>query len=148
MKSSPKRARGLALVATGLTIIAAACGDRNPPPSDTTTATPTPADKAATGGTEATQVAMGDSVFKGQLAGGICYTCHGPDAKGTTLAPDLTDTLWLNGDGSREFIANTVRTGVPQPKQFTAPMPAFEQTLTADQINAVAAYVHSLSRPR
>jgi mono/diheme cytochrome c family protein len=146
MRNITKRAHGLPLLAAGLTIVALACGERNQEPPDT--ATVTPADKAATGGTEAAQVAMGDSIFKGQLGGGICYTCHGPDARGTTLAPDLTDTLWLNGDGSRDFIASTVRTGVPQPKQFAAPMPAFEQALTADQVNAVAAYVHSLSRPR
>ena len=31
---------------------------------------------------------------------GICYACHGANAKGTPLAPDLTDGKWLNIDGS------------------------------------------------
>ena len=70
------------------------------------------------------------------MARGICYTCHGSDAKGTTLAPNLTDSEWLNGDGSLQFIANTVRTGVAQPKTFPAPMPPFGQALTAEQVSA------------
>ena len=83
---------------------------------------------------DAQLVALGDSIFEGQAAGGICYTCHGPDAKGTQLAPDLTDQQWLNGDGSVEFIANVVRNGVLQPKQFPAPMPPFGATLNDQQL--------------
>ena len=30
----------------------------------------------------------GEAIFKGK---GNCFTCHGREAKGTTLAPDLTD---------------------------------------------------------
>jgi mono/diheme cytochrome c family protein len=142
-----ERARTIRATATALTIVLAACAGDREPGIDSPAAGPAPVDNAATGGTEAAQVALGDSIFKGQLAAGICYTCHGVDAKGTALAPDLTDTVWLNGDGSLAFIANTVRTGVAQPKQFAAPMPPFEQTLSADQVNAVAAYVHTLSRP-
>ena len=94
---------------------------------------------------DAQLVALGDSIFEGKAAGGICYTCHGPDAKGTQLAPDLTDQQWLNGDGSVESIANVVRNGVLQPKQFPAPMPPFGATLDDQQIRAVSAYVYSLS---
>lgn len=92
-------------------------------------------------------IALGDSIFEGQAAGGICFTCHGPDAKGGPLGPDLTDQQWLNGDGSLTFIATAVRSGIAQPKQFPSPMPAFGATLDEQRIRAVAAYVYSLSHP-
>lgn len=101
---------------------------------------------AATGPTSPKLVALGDSIFHGQVAGGTCTACHGQDAKGTAVAPDLTDTQWINGDGSYDFIVHTVHTGVPQPKQHPAPMPPMGgATLTDEQVNAVAAYVYSLS---
>lgn len=104
---------------------------------------------AATAGAITPQmIPLGDSIFHGQVAGGTCTTCHGQDAKGTQLAPDLTDKTWLNGDGSYHFIVHTVTTGVPQPKQHPAPMPPMGgASLTPDQIRAVAAYVYSLSHP-
>ena len=91
-------------------------------------------------------VALGDSIFKGQAAGGICYTCHGPDAKGTPTGPDLTDSEWLNGDGSLPFIQSVVTNGVAAPKKHPAAMPPFGQMLTPEQVNAVSAYVYSLTR--
>lgn len=93
-------------------------------------------------------VALGDSIFHGQTAGGPCYTCHGQNEKGTTLAPDLTDKTWIDGDGSYNYIVQRVTTGVPQPKQYPAPMPPMGgANLTQAQIHAVAAYVYSLSNP-
>ena len=93
-------------------------------------------------------IALGDSIFHGQVAGGTCQTCHGPDAKGTQLAPNLTDNQWLNGDGSYQFIVNTVTNGVPNPKQHPRPMPPMGGAqLTPAQVRAVAAYVYSLSHP-
>ena len=89
-------------------------------------------------------VEQGRTVFGGA---GNCYTCHGPDATGTPLAPDLTDGEWLNVDGSYGQIAQLVRTGVASPKQHPAPMPPMGGgNLSADQVCAVAAYVHSLSQ--
>jgi mono/diheme cytochrome c family protein len=91
-------------------------------------------------------IALGDSIFHGQVAGGTCTACHGQDAKGTAVAPDLTDNQWLNGDGSYQFIVNTVTNGVPKPKQHPAPMPPKGGApLNDDQVKAVAAYVYSLS---
>lgn len=92
-------------------------------------------------------VALGEKIFHGQEAGGTCFTCHGPDAKGTQLAPNLTDQQWLNGDGSYQFIVNTVTSGVATPKQHPAAMPPMGgASLTPEQVRAVAAYVYSLSR--
>ena len=105
-----------------------------------------PAAGGAAGPTSPKLVALGDSIFHGQVAGGTCTACHGQDAKGTAVAPDLTDNQWINGDGSYQFIVHTVHTGVPQPKQHPAPMPPMGgATLTDEQVNAVAAYVYSLS---
>lgn len=94
-------------------------------------------------------VALGDSIFHGQAAGGTCQTCHGPNAKGTQLAPDLTDSKWISGDGSYAFVINTDIHGVPNPSPpYVAPMPPMGgASLSPDQIRAVAAYVYSLSHP-
>jgi len=104
-----------------------------------------PAAGGAGGGTPQ-QIALGDSIFHGQVGGGTCSACHGQDAKGTAVAPDLTDSQWLNGDGSYQFIVNTITNGVPKPKQHPAPMPPKGGApLTDDQVKAVAAYEYSLS---
>lgn len=94
-------------------------------------------------------IALGDSVFHGRAGGGLCFTCHGPTARGTPgLAPDLTDAKWLHGDGSFAFIAQTVTDGVPKPiERVATPMlPMGGARLTPDQVRAVAAYVYSLRR--
>ena len=93
------------------------------------------------------KVALGDSIFHGQVAGGICYSCHGPDAKGVAqLGPDLTSGKWLHGDGGYGFIMQTIEQGIPKPKQAAAPMPPMGGgKLTPAQVNALAAYVYSLS---
>jgi cbb3-type cytochrome c oxidase subunit III len=94
-------------------------------------------------------VALGDSVFHGLVGGGTCTSCHGADAKGTTLAPDLTDATWLWGDGSYASILRVVREGVPAPKQHTGVMPPMGGAqLTPAQLSAVAAYVWSLRSRR
>jgi mono/diheme cytochrome c family protein len=92
-------------------------------------------------------IALGDSIFKGKVAGGTCIACHQANAKGIPgLAPDLTDKTWLHSDGSLAAIITTVEKGVPKPKQAAAPMlPKGGANLTSDQIKAVAAYVYSLS---
>jgi mono/diheme cytochrome c family protein len=91
-------------------------------------------------------VALGDSIFRGQAAGGTCYACHGMEAKGGPVAPDLTDDQWINIDGSYDAIVKLVHTGVPKPKQHPAPMPPMGgASLNDAQVRAVAAYVYSLS---
>jgi mono/diheme cytochrome c family protein len=91
----------------------------------------------------AKQIEDGKKIFTGK---GNCYTCHNTDGKGTPLAPDLTDTTWINIDGSWAAIEGLVKTGVPKPKEHPAPMPAMGgASLNADELKAVAAYVWSLS---
>lgn len=94
---------------------------------------------------DAKQVEEGKKIFTGK---GLCMACHGPDAKGTPLAPDLTDEEWLNVDGKWASIVELVKTGVPTPKEHPAPMPPMGgASLKPEEIQAVAAYVWSLSQP-
>jgi mono/diheme cytochrome c family protein len=119
-------------------------------PGDTQAPSPTaggPGAGGAGGGkTSPQQIALGDSIFHGQAGGGTCYVCHGQDAKGSAVGPNLTDGEWLNTDGSLEGIVKTIKSGVPSPKKAPAPMPPMGgATLTGEQVQAVAAYEYSLS---
>lgn len=91
--------------------------------------------------------AQGQALFTGQ---GICYTCHGMNAEGSQLAPNLRDNEWLWVDPAQgnlqQQIAQIIRTGVPQPKQYPAPMPPMAGVqLSDDQIQALSAYVASIA---
>ena len=91
------------------------------------------------------QVELGRPVF-GEDGG--CFACHGLDAHGTVIAPDLTDAKWLDTDGSYSGIVRVVRKGVAKPKAHPAPMAPLGGTpLTASQVCAVSAYVYALSHP-
>jgi glucose/arabinose dehydrogenase/mono/diheme cytochrome c family protein len=91
-------------------------------------------------------VALGDRIYHGQVAGAPCAACHGANATGTPLGPDLTKNKWLWSDGSLAGITKTITEGVMTPKQYRAPMPANGGAqLTPAQAEAVAAYVWSLS---
>ena len=115
---------------------------------DTGAAATAPIDAPATtpanlpAGVTADMVSQGQQIFNGT---GNCFTCHGADAKGTALAPNLTDQEWINIDGTHPAIVGVVKSGVPTPKTHPAPMPAMGgATLTDDQVTQVASYVWSL----
>jgi mono/diheme cytochrome c family protein len=148
--------RGIKLSAMLLTLALAACADAGEnddaaatggEQTTTSDATSTPAGGATQTAGQPPQGATAEDVTAGQQifsATGQCYTCHGPDAKGTALAPNLTDSEWINIDGTFAAIQNVVKTGVPQPKQHPAAMPAMGgASLSDDQIRQVAAYVWS-----
>ena len=154
------RLTGAIAATTAMLLLLGACGGgEKSATTDTTSAMPAPADSTAASaeaapvmgappaGATASMVSLGDSIFHGQAAGGLCFTCHGVDAKGGPLAPDLTDTVWLTGDGSYAFIQKRVTEGMPKPTApYTAPMlPMGGAQLTPDQIKSVAAYVYTLS---
>jgi mono/diheme cytochrome c family protein len=87
-------------------------------------------------------VQQGKTVFETTT----CFTCHGMDASGTALAPNLRDQEWLNSDGSFDGIANVVRTVVMQPVRYPGMMPAMGGAqLSEDQIRNVAAYIYAIS---
>lgn len=98
---------------------------------------------ALTGGGVTAQVS-GKAVFE---AKGMCFACHGKDAKGTPLAPNLTDAEWLNVDGTLPAIIALIEKGVPKPVKHPAPMPPMGGAkLSREEIEAVAAYVKELSK--
>lgn len=86
-------------------------------------------------------VALGSRIY----GAGTCAGCHGSDAKGTPLGPDLTGSKWLWGDGSVQSIAKVITDGVPNPKEFRSPMPPMGGTqLSASEVSAVADYIWAL----
>jgi len=100
-------------------------------------------------GAMTTQVALGGRVFHGQAGGGTCEGCHGSNAKGTPLAPDLTRGTWQWGDGSLAAITRTIADGVPNPKAYRSPMPPMGGAqLSAADLAAVADYVWALGHQR
>jgi mono/diheme cytochrome c family protein len=115
-------------------------------PADTASPGAAPAGGAGGGAGTPQQVTLGDSIFHGQVGGATCYACHGQDAKGSAVGPNLTDGEWLNTDGSLEGLVKTIKSGVPSPKKAPAPMPPMGgAALTDEQVQAVAAYEYSLS---
>ena len=119
------------------------------PPASAPSDAAAPSDQpAATGqdGVSAELISQGQQVFTTTT----CFTCHGVNGAGTALAPNLTAGAWLNiENGTIEEIQQLVRTGVAQPVQFPAPMPPMGGAqLTDQQIEAVAAYVYSISRSK
>lgn len=160
---SQDRGRAYARTFVALIVLAAlACGGgdksaatstpaASPPAVATPAATPAagPLVGAPPAGATAAMVAEGDSIFHGQKAGGLCITCHGADAKGTPLAPDLAapKDKWLTGDGSWAMIQKRVTEGMATPTPpYTMPMlPMGGAQLTPDQIKSVSAYVYAIS---
>jgi glucose/arabinose dehydrogenase/mono/diheme cytochrome c family protein len=91
-------------------------------------------------------MALGNSIFHGQVASGTCTACHGPNGAGTPLGPDLTKNKWLWSDGSWAGITKIITDGVMQPKQYRSAMPPNGGSqLTPEQTRAVAAYVWAIS---
>ncbi|HSM61925.1 MAG TPA: cytochrome c, partial [Longimicrobiales bacterium] len=87
----------------------------------------------------------GKAIFEGK---GTCFVCHGKDAKGTVLAPDLTDGEWLNFPGrpTAEQARELVTEGVPKPKKHPAPMlPMAGVRLSDEELAQVVDYVLSLT---
>ena len=125
-------------------------------PAGLKTLTAAPAPKAAAGagagadlpvppGATAAQVASGNRLFHAQT----CTGCHGADAKGSPVGPDLTTGKYLSGDGSLASIQKIIQDGVAMPKQYRQPMPAMGGAqLSPDQLRDVAAYVWAVGHPK
>lgn len=96
--------------------------------------------------TSAQMAARGKTVYEGKSGGALCFTCHGPQAKGVPgLGPDLTDGTWLHGDGGFTFLQTIVRSGVSKPKRASAVMPPMGGgQLSNEQLAALAVYLRSL----
>ncbi len=94
-------------------------------------------------------VLLGSQLYHAQGTATACTGCHGAEAKGSPLGPDLTDDQWLWSDGSVDGIRKTIVEGVPTPKNSRSPMPAMGGSqLTVEQVSALAAYVWAVSHDR
>ena len=91
-------------------------------------------------------ISEGDSIFNAAS----CARCHGAEGTGGRLGPDLTDSTWVQSDGSLEGIRRTVFWGVRR-ELLSDPSIRFEMNpgggadLSWDQYSALAAYVWSRS---
>lgn len=95
------------------------------------------------------QVALGDRIFHGEVSDGTCSGCHGSDAKGTSVGPDLTAGVWVFGDGSLAAITKTVTDGVPRPRNYSGAMPPKGGAQLSDSDTAaVAAYVWAVGHAK
>ena len=104
-------------------------------PATASSATPVPP------GATAEQVAKGMALFQG----GTCGACHGKDATGGAIGPNLTTGSPLWTDGSLAQIADVITKGVPAPKQYRSPMPPMGGAqLSSDDLAAISAYVWSV----
>jgi cytochrome c oxidase cbb3-type subunit III len=86
---------------------------------------------------DAAAVERGKRVFH-DTSKGNCTDCHGSDAKGDSAigAPDLTDRIWLRGDGSKQTIEDSIAYGL------AGRCPAWSAELSPVTVRALAVYVH------
>ena len=79
---------------------------------------------------------------------GLCYACHGADAKGM-VGPNLTDDVWIHSKGSYDEIVAQVMKGITkeESKSGVVMPPKGGSSISDDDVKAVAAYVWSLSHP-
>ena len=100
-------------------------------------------------GVTAAMVQRGKLFYEGP---GLCGSCHGLDGKGIPNAGvDLTDRVWVAGDGSFESILQRIIDGVPAEQSASGVRmpPKGASSLNDAQIRAIAAYVWTMShRPR
>jgi cytochrome c oxidase cbb3-type subunit III len=89
---------------------------------------------------DADAVLRGKRIYEGR---GACYDCHAADGHGDTAvgAPNLTDDIWLYGDGSRQSVFDSIARG------HRGSCPAWTGRLAAWQARALAVYVRGAARP-
>ncbi len=105
----------------------------------------TPAAAKLPEGVTPAMIEQGKKVFGGA---GLCFACHGMDAKGA-VGPNLTDKEWIHvKDGEYAGLVDQITKGTPQgeAKLGKGPMPPKGGSQISDaDVKAVAAYVWSLS---
>jgi mono/diheme cytochrome c family protein len=137
--------------ATAVVAVLAGCKPGTTVGSPGTTATPATANRAPAmpAGVTAASVAEGKTLYETQANN--CSRCHGLDAKGGSRGPNLTDSVWVQIDGSYPAIVKIITDGVPAANikgNYSFPMrPKGGAQLTDAQVASIAAYVWSASHP-
>jgi len=85
--------------------------------------------------TDEASISAGQEIFATS-----CVACHGNDAKGNAIGPDLTDAEWING-GEPADIFDVIKNG-----RAAKGMTPFGNQLSDDKIKQVAAYILSLNK--
>ena len=109
-------------------------------------AAPAAAQEKLPAGVTPAMIAKGKTVF---TSTGLCFACHGMDAKGM-VGPSLVDPTWIHGKGTYPEIVKIVTTGIPvaETKLGKGAMPPKGGSqISEDDVKAVSAYVWSLSHP-
>jgi cbb3-type cytochrome c oxidase subunit III len=109
-------------------------------------AAPAAAQAKLPAGVTPAMITKGKTIF---TSTGLCFACHGMDAKGM-VGPNLTDQTWIHGKGTYPEIVQIVTTGIPVAQTKTgkgAMPPKGGSQISDDDVKAVAAYVWSLSNP-
>lgn len=109
-------------------------------------AAPAAAQAKLPAGVTPAMITKGKTIF---TSTGLCFACHGMDAKGM-VGPNLTDQTWIHGKGTYPELVQIVTTGIPVAETKTgkgAMPPKGGSQISEDDVKAVAAYVWSLSNP-
>jgi cytochrome c oxidase cbb3-type subunit 3 len=91
---------------------------------------------------DALKAQLGQAIFATN-----CVACHGPEGKGNQAlgAPNLTDNVWMFGSSEAAMAEGITKGHNINYAGGPTPMPSFKDTLSADQIRVIAAYVWGLS---
>jgi len=93
-------------------------------------------------------VEKGKAIYSGA---GLCYACHGKNGEGL-LAPTtkLVDHDWIHSKGTYPEIVEYIKKGVTKEESKSGiPMPPRGGSKISDEdVNAVAAYVYTISRKK
>ena len=143
-KNSLRLFTAAAIVATAI-----ACSRSATVGSPGATAAPANRAPAMPAGVTAATIAEGKTLF--EAAANNCQRCHGVDAKGNNRGPNLTDSVWVQIDGSYPEIIRIINEGVPANKikgSYQFPMaPKGRANITDAQVASIASYIWSLSHP-
>ncbi|MBA2125281.1 glucose dehydrogenase [Hyphomicrobium methylovorum] len=100
-------------------------------------------------GATAEDVALGQKIFHGEVAGATCAGCHGANGIGTPVGADLTKGTWLWSDGSVAGLQKTIEDGVTEPKEHPGAMPPMGGVALSDkEVAAVTSYVWAIGHQK
>jgi mono/diheme cytochrome c family protein len=135
------------LLVPALLLFAAACGKTSGAEAGTA---PVPSGPVMPAAVTASNIALGDSIYHS----GGCQRCHGQKGVGAQNGPSLVAGPWLHSTGKFDEIVATVTNGVPrtalkdQTRRFPMNPRGGPMNLNDQQVQAVAAYVYSISRDK